>query len=295
MFSVKVSQIHGVNFKLAYFKPVSGLNPETEKLYNLNRLTITRQVEYSTKNHNSIDMVLSINGFPVATVELKNQFTGQSVLHSINQYKYDRDPKELIFQFKKRAIVHFAIDTDEVYMTTRIAGKDTKFLPFNKGYDNGKGNPPNPQGHKTSYMWEYVWTKDSWMDIIGRFLHIQAEEYKINDKIIKKEKIIFPRYHQLDVVRKLSTDAGVSGPGKNYLIQHSAGSGKSNSIAWLAYRLSSLHNTEDKRIFDSVIVVTDRKVLDQQLQNTIYQFEHTPGVVHRIDKHWSEKSVQIFR
>ncbi len=276
---------YGVIFSMAYFKPVSGLNPETERLYKMNILTVTRQVEYSKKNNNRLDMVLSINGLPVATVELKNQFTGQTVLNSMKQYKQDRDPNELLFKFKKRALVHFAVDTDEVYMTTRLSGKDTRFLPFNRGYNNGKGNPPNPDGHRTSYMWEYIWTKDSWMDIIGRFLHIQTEEFKYDGKVIKKEKIVFPRYHQLDVVRKLAADATESGPGKNYLIQHSAGSGKSNSIAWLAYRLSSLHNAEDNRIFNSVIVVTDRKVLDQQLQNTIYQFEHKPGVVLPIDKH----------
>ncbi|MEQ8192256.1 MAG: type I restriction endonuclease [Candidatus Eremiobacterota bacterium] len=276
---------YGVIFSMAYFKPVSGLNPETERLYKMNCLTVTRQVEYSKKNSNRLDMVLSINGLPVATIELKNQFTGQTVLNSIKQYKQDRDPNELLFKFKKRALVHFAVDTDEVFMTTRLSGKDTRFLPFNRGYNNGKGNPPNPDCHRTSYMWEYIWTKDSWMDIIGRFLHIQTEEFKYDGKVIKKEKIVFPRFHQLDAVRKLAADATEAGPGKNYLIQHSAGSGKSNSIAWLAYRLSSLHNERDERIFNSVIVVTDRKVLDQQLQNTIYQFEHKPGVVHKIDKH----------
>lgn len=276
---------HGVSFSLAYFKPVSSLNPESERLYNLNRLTVTRQVEYSKKNKNTLDMVLSINGLPVATVELKNQFTGQTVLNSMKQYKQDRDPNELLFKFKKRALIHFAVDTDEVYMTTKLAGKDTKFLPFNKGYDNGKGNPPNPDGHRTSYMWEYIWTKDSWMDIMGRFLHLQTDYFKYDGKTLKKETLLFPRYHQLDVVRKLALDATESGSGKNYLIQHSAGSGKSNSIAWLAYRLYSLHNKGDFRIFSSVIIVTDRKVLDHQLQNTIYQFEHKHGVVHKIDKH----------
>ena len=230
-------------------------------------------------------MLLSINGLPVATVELNNQFTGQDVSNAKKQFMYDRDPRELLFQFKKRALVHFAVDTDEVYMTTRLEKKNTRYLPFNKGYDNGAGNPPNPDGYKTAYLWEEVWAKDSWIDILGRFLHLQTEEYKENGKLKKKERLIFPRYHQLDVVRKLSRDAREEGPGKNYLIQHSAGSGKSNSIAWLAYRLTSLHNDEDKAVFNSVIVVTDRRVLDYQLQNTIYQFEHKQGVVQKIDKH----------
>jgi type I restriction enzyme, R subunit len=279
---------YGVRFKMAYFKPASGLNPETIVLYNKNRLTVTRQVKYSLKNENSIDILLSLNGLPVVTVELKNQFTGQNAANAKWQSAADRDPNELLFKFKKRALVHFAVDTDEVYMTTRLEGKATRYLPFNRGYNKGAGNPPNPNGHKTSYLWEYVWAKDSWMDIIGSFLLLQTDEYRVDGKIFKKEKLIFPRFHQLDVVRKLARDARQKGLGNNYLIQHSAGSGKSNSIAWLAYRLSSLHNDKDKRVFGSVIVVTDRLVLDQQLQNTIYQFEHKLGVVQKIDKDSSQ-------
>jgi len=269
---------------MAYFKPASKLNPETIALYNKNQLTVIRQVKYSLKNENSIDMLLSLNGLPVATVELKNQFTGQNAANAKWQYAADRDPNELFFKFKKRALVHFAVDTDEVYMTTRLEVKATRYLPFNQGYNKGAGNPRNPNGHKTSYLWEYVWAKDSWMDIIGSFLLLQTDEFKVDGKIFKKEKLIFPRFHQLDVVRKIARDARQKGTGNNYLIQHSAGSGKSNSIAWLAYRLSSLHNDKDERAFDSVIVVTDRLVLDQQLQNTIYQFEHKLGVVQKIDK-----------
>ncbi|MFH0947789.1 MAG: type I restriction endonuclease [Elusimicrobiota bacterium] len=275
---------YGKSFKLAYFKPVSKLNPETQKLYDSNVLTVTRQVHYSMKDESSIDIVLSVNGLPVSTIELKNQFTGQNVNNAKQQYKYDRDERELLFQFKKRALVHFAVDTDEVYMTTRIQGSKTKYLPFNLGFNKGAGNPPNPGGHKTSYLWEEILVKDSWMDILVRFMHLEVKEMKFEDKTIKIETMIFPRYHQLDVVRKLSDDALKSGTGKNYLIQHSAGSGKSNSIAWLAYRLAGLHNKNDKRIFDSVVVVTDRLVLDQQLQDTIYQFEHKHGVVEKIDK-----------
>ncbi len=271
---------YGKKFMLAYFKPVSKLNPETQKLFDKNILTVTRQVHYSTKDESSIDMLLSLNGLPVATIELKNPFTGQDVDDAKRQYKYDRDERELLFQFKKRALVHFAVDTDEVYMTTRIQGSKTKYLPFNLGFDKGAGNPLNPSGHKTAYLWEEIIVKDSWMDILGRFIHLEVQEIKG----IKKETMIFPRYHQLDVVRRISADALKNKVGKNYLIQHSAGSGKSNSIAWLAYRLAGLHDQNDVRIFDSVIVITDRLVLDQQLQDTIYQFEHKQGVVEKIDK-----------
>ncbi len=275
---------YGKKFKLAYFKPVSRLNPETQELYDKNILTVTRQVHYSTKDESSIDMLLSVNGLPVATLELKNQFTNQTVENAKRQYKYDRDENEPLFQFKKRALVHFAVDTDEVYMTTRLQGSRTRYLPFNKGYNKGSGNPPNPAGHKTAYLWEEVLAKDSIMDILGRFLHLEVKEMTIDGKKVIKESMIFPRYHQLDVVRKIAQHALKNGSGNNYLVQHSAGSGKSNSIAWLAYRLAGLHDKEDKRVFDSVIVITDRLVLDQQLQDTIYQFEHKTGVVEKIDK-----------
>nr|MBC8179647.1 type I restriction endonuclease subunit R [candidate division KSB1 bacterium] len=279
---------YGVRFKMAFFKPESGLNPETKKLYELNRLKVIRQLCYSKKNKNSVDLVLLVNGIPVATFELKNQFTGQTSENAKKQYARTRDNRELLFAFKKRSLVHFAVDPDEVFMATKIEGKNTYWLPFNKGFNNGKGNPSNPNGYKTSYLWEKVLIKDSWMDIIQRFIHLQTDEIEIEGKTIKKEKLIFPRYHQLDSVRKITADAKQAGAGKNYLVQHSAGSGKSNSIAWLAYRLSSLHNSQDERIFDSVIVVTDRRVLDQQLQNTIYQFEHKAGVVQKIDKDSSQ-------
>ena len=275
---------YGVKFKMAFFRPESSLNPESEELYQKNHLSVTRQVYYERKGNNSLDMVLALNGIPITTIELKNQFSGQNVTNAKKQYVYDREPSEPIFSFKKRALVHFAVDTDECFMTTKLVGKTTRYLPFNLGYHNGAGNPPNKDGYRTSYLWEYVWTKDSMMDIIGKFLHLSVEEYQIGGVKKKKESIIFPRFHQLEVVRKLTRDAKESGAGKNYLIQHSAGSGKSNSIAWLSYRLSSLHNEKNERVFDSVIVITDRKVLDNQLQNTIYQFEHKDGVVEKIDK-----------
>lgn len=279
---------YGVRFQMAFFQPASGLNPDAVDLYNKNNLKVYRQIYYSTKNKNSVDVLLSLNGIPVATLELKNQFTGQNVGNALKQYSTTRDHREILFAFKKRCLVHFAVDQDEVFMTTKLDGSKTYWLPFNKGANNGKGNPQNPNGYRTAYLWENILQKDSWMEIIQRFVHLQTEEIEVEGKIYKKEKLIFPRYHQLDAVREISKKVLEVGPGKNYLIQHSAGSGKSNSIAWLAYRLSSLHNATDERIFDSVIVVTDRKVLDQQLQNTIYQFEHKTGVVQKIDKDSSQ-------
>lgn len=273
----------GVKFKLAYFKPDNELNPETIKLFSKNKLYITRQVHFSVKNKKSIDLLLSLNGLPVATVELKNHFTGQRVSDAMEQYKTSRDPRELLFQFKKRALVHFTIDPDEVYLTTKLDSYNTKFLPFNKGLNNGAGNPPSDD-YKSSYFWKETLSIESWMEILGRYIHLQKDVYVIDGKDYTKESMIFPRYHQLDSVRELTSDAKTKGPGKNYLIQHSAGSGKSNSIAWLSYRLSSLYNEENKRVFDSVIIITDRNVLDQQLQNTIYQFDHKQGVVKRIEE-----------
>jgi type I restriction enzyme, R subunit len=275
---------YGVRFQMAFFQPASGLNPDAVTQYQSNQLRVYRQIYYSKTNKNSVDVVLALNGIPLATMELKNHFTGQDVGNALKQYSTTRDPKELLFAFKKRALVHFAVDQDEVYMTTRLDGRKTYWLPFNQGYNHGRGNPPNPDGYRTAYLWEYILQKDSWMEILQRFIHLQVDEIEVDGRIYKKEKLIFPRYHQLDAVRQVANHVLEAGAGTNYLIQHSAGSGKSNSIAWLAYRLSSLHDARDERIFDSVIVVTDRRVLDQQLQNTIYQFEHKTGVVQKIDK-----------
>jgi len=274
----------GKLFRVAYFAPASGLNPDTQRLYAANRLAITRQLVYSNKHGGKVDVVLSLNGIPVATAELKNPLTGQTWRNAVKQYQNDRDPKDQIFQFKKRVLVHFAVDPDEVYMTTRLNGRSTYFLPFNKGNDNAAGNPVNPDGYKTAYLWEEILQRDSFLDILARFIHLQIEEKKLDGKTIKIEKMIFPRYHQLDSVRKLVANARTNGIGNNYLVQHSAGSGKSNSIAWLAHRLASLYSDQDEKVFDSVIVITDRLVLDQQLQNTIYQFEHKQGVVQKIDE-----------
>lgn len=274
---------HGVKFRMAYFQPESGLNPDTAELYRSNRLRVCRQVFYSSSNRNSVDLVLALNGVPVATLELKNHFTGQTADHAKRQYASTRDNRELLFAFKKRALVHFAVDADEVWMTTRLDGLQTFWLPFNRGYNHGKGNPP-ATGCKTAYLWEEILSKDSLMEILQRFVHLHVEEKQVDSRTVKKEKLIFPRFHQLDAVRKITAHVRTHGAGKNYLIQHSAGSGKSNTIAWLAYRLASLHNAADERIFDAVVLVTDRRVLDQQLQTTVYQFEHKTGVVQRIDK-----------
>ena len=198
--------------------------------------------------------------------------------------RYDRDPHDLIFQFKKRTLVHFAVDPDLVFMTTKLAGKSTFFLPFNQG-DGGAGNPPAPEGkYKTAYLWEEVWQRDSLLDLLARFVHLEVERRDRAARRSRKENMIFPRYHQLDAVRKIEKRIAGRRRRENYLVKHSAGSGKSNSIAWLAHRLASLHDAKDQKVFDSVIVVTDRRVLDQQLQNTIYQFEHKQGVVQKIDE-----------
>jgi len=280
---------YGVHFDMAYFLPASGMNQGVIDLYNQNILTVTRQVKYKKGSDKSLDLVLGVNGFPLITAELKNPLTKQKVQHAIQQYRADRDPKDLLFQFNRRALVHFAVDPDEVYMTTRLEGEHTRFLPFNKGRNRGAGNPDNPGGHRTAYLWEEVWKKDSLMDILGHFVQMEVKEKTEGGVTRKTEALIFPRYHQLDCVRKIIDDARAAGAGKSYLVEHSAGSGKSNSIGWLAHRLSSLHSSSDEPVFDSVVVITDRQVLDQQLQDTIYQFEHKQGVVQRID----ENSAQL--
>lgn len=278
---------YGRTLRVAFFRPAHGMNPELEARYQANRVGVTRQLFYSNKHGNSLDLTLSVNGIPVATVELKNPITGQNVANAMYQYRQDRDPRETIFEFRKRTLVHFAVDPDEVWMTTRLAGNATHFLPFNKGDNGKKGNPADPQGrsYRTAYLWEEVLQRDSLLDLLNRFLHLQVEERRTDTgEKIKKETLIFPRYHQLVAVRALEAAARVEGPGHNYLIEHSAGSGKSNTIGWLTHRLASLHDANDQKVFDSVIVVTDRRVLDQQLQDTIYQFEHRQGVVQKIDE-----------
>ncbi len=274
---------YGKTFQVAYFAPASGLNPDSARLYTANRLTITRQLHYSQANENSLDMVLGLNGIPLVTLELKNPLTGQNVTNAIRQYREDRDPAEQIFRFGTRTLVHFAVDPDLVYMTTKLVGPETHFLPFNKGNGQGAGNPPNPDGCRTAYLWESVLQRDSLLEILARFVHLHVETKEAGGTKIIKKSLIFPRYHQLEAVRLLIADARTAGSGKNYLIQHSAGSGKSNTIAWLAHRLATLHDAADAKVFDSVIVLTDRLVLDQQLQDTVYQFEHRQGFVQKIN------------
>ncbi|MEI6316295.1 MAG: type I restriction endonuclease [bacterium] len=274
----------GVRFRLAHFKPENDKNPETLADYAGNILSVMRQVKYSAKNENSLDMVTFVNGLPVFTVELKNQFTGQNVINAISQYRTDRDQKEKLLSFK-RCLTHFAVDTEQAYMTTRLTGLTTYFLPFNKGNNGSSGNPDAPKGkYKTHYLWEDVWSKDSVFDLLGNFIQdITEEKEDKNGKKSKEEKIIFPRYHQLETVRKIVLDAQENGSGKNYLIQHSAGSGKSNTIAWVAHRLAELHDIASKNVFDGVIVVTDRRVLDKQLSDTVKSFSQVTGLVKHIE------------
>jgi len=285
-------------FFLCQFRPAHRKNPQLLAQYEKNRLTIIRQLHYSLHNENSIDLVLFVNGLPVATTEIKTDLT-QNIKDAINQYKCDRLPKdakskeaEPLLQFKSRALVHFAVSTDEVFMTTRLQGDKTFFLPFNLGRPDGlggagAGNPvaPKDKGYPTWYLWHLVWSRDVWLDILGNFLHLETKDVDGPDgKKVQRETLIFPRFHQLDAVLRLIKAAGDEKVGKTYLVQHSAGSGKSNSIAWASHRLANLHTAADEKVFDSIIVVTDRKVLDQQLQDTISQFEHKAGVVQKIDQ-----------
>ena len=278
---------YGRTLRVAYFKAAHELNPELGARYVANRLGITRQLRFSPRSEKSLDVTVSLNGIPVVTIELKNPLTGQTVDDALRQFRHDRDPREPIFEFKHRTLVHFAADTELVRMTTRLAGSATHFLPFDKGCGGGAGNPPDPadRTYRTAYLWEEVLQRDSLLDVLARFTHLQIEEKRDDHgRKVKVEAMIFPRYHQLDAVRRLVDLARTEGVGHNYLVEHSAGSGKSNTIGWLAHRLASLHDGTDQRVFDSVIVVTDRVVLDQQLQDTIYQFEHKRGVVQKVDE-----------
>ncbi len=274
----------GCLFRLAYFRPASGLNEETRKLYLGNFFSVVRQLYYSQKNNKSLDLALFLNGIPIFTAELKNPLTGQTVLDAIRQYRTDRDPSEPLLAYG-RCLAHFAIDPDLVYVTTHLAGTQTRFLPFNQGKFGGAGNPPVPlsqSGYPTSYLWEETWAPDSILDLVRQFIYeVQEEDEK--GKKTGKRFLIFPRYQQLDCVRKLTSDAREQGTGRRYLIQHSAGSGKTFTIAWLAHQLSTLHGADDRRVFDSIVVISDRRVLDRQLQTAMRQFEQTLGVVENID------------
>ncbi|MBC8093410.1 MAG: type I restriction endonuclease subunit R [Pseudonocardia sp.] len=285
----------GVTIRVAYFRPAHALADDALTLYRGNRLTVTRQLHYSaTTPDHSLDLALFVNGVPVATAELKNQLTSQTVEHSKAQYRRDRDPRELLFD--RRALVHFAVDQDLVFLTTRLAGERTRFLPFNTGsagpgVSGGAGNPPaGPGRYRTSYLWEQVWQPDAWLDLLRRFVHVEkpARRARVHD-----QPVIFPRFHQWHAVREMTAHAAEHGAGRNYLVMHSAGSGKSNTIAWLVHRLSSLHSADDRPVFDKVVVITDRDVLDRQLQDTIYQFDHVTGVVTKITDRQGAKSTQV--
>ena len=287
-------KFYGKIFRVATFEPAHGLNDEVLSLYRQNRITVTRQVPCHPGKHDTVDLLFALNGLPVATCELKNPRTGQNWRHAVRQYQKDRDPRAPLFRFKTRALVHFAADPDEVHMATRLSGAKTQFLPFNRGSHPGEiqcgaGNPQHPLGYRTGYFWVDVLQRDRFLDILGHFLFVETQKQKVKDgkggqRQVTRETVIFPRYHQLDAVRKIVAAARGEGPGQNYLIQHSAGSGKTNSISWLSHRLASLHDGDDRKVFDCVIVITDRRVLDRQLQDAIYQIEHAQGVVKAIDR-----------
>ena len=286
-------KFQGKTLRLAFFKPAHSLNPDAVTQFGLNELTVTRQVRCHPGKGDTIDMLFALNGVPVATCELKNPMTGQTWRNAIRQYKEDRDPNAPVFQFSKRALVHFAADPDEVHMTTRLAKDKTRFLPFNRGsapggIECGAGNPEHPSGYRSGYFWQEVLERTRFLDILGSYMFIERRDEKVQRKngarTVRRETMVFPRYHQLDAVDKLVSTARSEGSGSNYLIQHSAGSGKTNSISWLSHRLASLHTAADVKVFDCVVVITDRRVLDKQLQDAIYQIEHAQGVVEAIDE-----------
>jgi len=277
-----IKLVPNIRFQLCYFKPASDLNPDLTRLYEANSLSVMRQVTYSAKNKNAIDLVTFVNGIPVATLEVKNLLTAQNVKHAERQYRKDRSPAgEPLLTFKRGAIVHFAVDQDNVSMTTRLMNGKTKFLPFNRGRCGGAGNPDIPGENRVAFLYKdqpgakAVFSREVLLDLIGRFIHLERGE--------GKEVLIFPRFQQFDAVRRVLSDARHQGAGQNYLIQHSAGSGKSNTIAWIAHQIINLHDEDDRPLFDTAIIVTDRLVLDRQLQNTIGGFAQTEGVVKKID------------
>lgn len=293
---------HGIeiaNFKLDLFyqKPATGFNPEQTAKYEKNIFSVMKEVWASDKER--IDLVLFVNGFAVIAIELKCNMAGQSYEDAIAQYRTERNPKTRLFRFKAGTLVNFAMDLNEVYMTTRLSGEATFFLPFNKGngegIDAGKGNPVYPDKYGVSYMWEDIFTKDTLTELIFKFIFIEskAETDELTGKKKIKEKVIFPRYHQLDVIRKLLADVKQNRTSQNYLIQHSAGSGKTNSIAWLAHRLASLHGAGDRIIFDNIVIVTDRLVVDRQLQNAVLGMEHKTGLIRVMNEKCSSQDLAL--
>ena len=268
-----------VRLDLMFFRSSTSLNPDIEKLYKSNIFSVIRQVKFSQTTEQSVDLVLCLNGIPIITSELKNELTGQSAHHAMRQYRTDRDPREKLFSFK-RCVAHFAVDTSEAYVTTELKEERTFFLPFNKGFEKGAGNPPIKNKHKTYYLWEEVWAPNALADLLQSFVHAYDEVREDRSGREYRQAVqLFPRYHQWHTVLDLLYAAREVGAGKNYLIQHSAGSGKSLTIAWLAYRLADLHTEKDEKVFDTVIVLTDRRLLDKQLRNTIKALEATPGVL----------------
>ncbi|QGQ97548.1 type I restriction endonuclease subunit R [Paenibacillus psychroresistens] len=283
---------YGVKLNLAYFKSPTDFNPDQAKLYQKNILSVTEELIYNEDKR--IDLVIFLNGVPIITIELKNAFTGQTYKNAITQYKQDRSHTEQLFRFKERSIVNFAMDTDVAFMTTKLSGVNTIFLPFNKGVGDHTGNPIVEGKLNTHYIWEDILKKDILLEIIHKFAFVsRKEEILENGDKIMKEAIIFPRYHQLDVVKRVLQHVRQHGSGERYLIQHSAGSGKTNSITWLTHRLASLHDSANNIIFNGVIVITDRKVLDQQLQDSIYQLEHKIGLVAKIDDDSNQLATEI--
>lgn len=286
-------KFYGRTLRLAVFRPATGLNPDELARYAKNVVTVTRQARISPTTAHTLDLLFAVGGLPVATCELKNPATGQTWRDGVAQV-CARDPRAEVFAFKRRAVVHFVADPNEVHMTTRVAGAETSFLPFNRGDHPGEvrcgaGNPQHPSGYRTGYFWEEVLHRDSFLDILHRFVFVERRETVEDDgkgkrRKVVRERVVFPRYHQLDAVRGLEALSRIDGPGHSYLIQHSAGSGKTNSIAWLTHRLASLHDAANQRVFDCVVVITDRRVLDDQLQEAIYQIEHARGVVKAIDE-----------
>ena len=268
------------HFDLCYFEPTNPVAAEARRLYEENLLHVQRQVYFSEADGKSLDMVIFLNGLPIFTIEVKNQISGQNISHAIKQYQNTRDPKEPLFRFK-RCLAHFAVDNDLVYVATELAGAKTQFLPFNQGYDGGAGNPPCKTGYATSYLWQDVWQKPRILDLIQRFIRV-VDVLDDKGKKTDKQRQIFPRFHQLTCVRELCADARQHGAGRRYLNQHSAGSGKTNCIAWLANSLATLHTPDGKPVFSSVIVISDRRVIDRQLQRTLGQVIETPGMLVNI-------------
>jgi type I restriction enzyme R subunit len=268
------------HFDLCYFEPTNPVAEESRRLYQENLLHVQRQWKFSEADEKSLDMGIFLNGLPIFTIELKNQISGQNIAHAMKQYKDTRDPKEPLFRFK-RCLAHFAVDNDLVYVTTELAGAKTRFLPFNQGHDGGAGNPPCKVGYATSYLWQDLWQKPRILDLIQRFIRV-VDVLDDKGKKTDKQQQIFPRFHQLTCVRELCADAQKHGAGRNYLNQHSAGSGKTNAIAWLANSLATLHTTKGAPVFSSVVVISDRRVIDRQLQRTLKQVIETPGMLVNI-------------